>query len=137
LFELGIHKPFDRIAKEFADEAPLLFLRILGMVSAEDEIVLEPQGWKQNSPAGAIAGLRGPLSIGGAEAYVFHMECFVGYRSRFPAGWHVKPGVQEKGALRHPYQRSWWRTRRAFFCWEAYDTTEKNSSEYWEFRAWD
>ena len=44
LFYLGpvINKRFDRIAKELADEAPMLFLRLLGMIPPGADVSLEP-----------------------------------------------------------------------------------------------
>ena len=38
----GINKPFDRILKSFADEAPELFLRLLGLVPAGIKPDIQP-----------------------------------------------------------------------------------------------
>ena len=38
----GINKPFDRILKSFADEAPRLLLRLLGVVDLDDGAEIEP-----------------------------------------------------------------------------------------------
>jgi hypothetical protein len=40
--DAGINKPFDRILKAFVDEAPALFLRLLGFIPAGVEADIQP-----------------------------------------------------------------------------------------------
>jgi hypothetical protein len=80
VLEAGINKPYDRIAKEFAEEAPLLFLRLLGMAGQ-----LEPLRAETAPPVKIpdyVATLRPP----GQEAFTFHVEFLVHYREEVPSG---------------------------------------------------
>ncbi len=80
----GINKPFDRLAKEFADEAPLLFLRILGIVPPDVAVQLE-QLRPETAPPISLPDYVATLSIQGRQPRMLHIEFLLQYRSTVPA----------------------------------------------------
>ena len=79
----GINKPFDRIAKEFADEAPLLFLHLLGIAPPGSKVVLEPLR-PETAPQVVMPDYVASLSIDGKNPCIFHVEFFLQYRKDVP-----------------------------------------------------
>jgi len=82
--DTGINKPFDRIAKEFAEEAPLVFLRLLGIAPPGVEITLEPLR-AESAPQIVMPDYVSLLSIPGQEPCTFHVEFFLQYRNDVPS----------------------------------------------------
>ena len=80
----GINKPFDRIAKEFADEAPMFFLRLLGIAPPGSEIHLEPLR-PETAPHVVMPDYVASLSIDGQDPFTFHSEFVLHYRNDVPA----------------------------------------------------
>jgi hypothetical protein len=69
----GINKPFDRILKSFADEAPELFLRLLGLVPAgikPDIQALRPE----TAPPMVLPDYVAVVRIGAGDPIIFHAE---------------------------------------------------------------
>ena len=81
--ERGINKPIDRIAKEFADEVPLVLLRILGIAPPGVEITLEPLR-AETAPPVLMPDYVGSLLIPGQEPCIFHVEFALEYRKEIP-----------------------------------------------------
>ena len=79
----GINKPFDRIAKEFAEEAPLLFLHLLGIAPPGSKVVLEPLR-PETAPQVVMPDYVASLSIDGKNPCIFHVEFFLQYRKDVP-----------------------------------------------------
>jgi predicted transposase YdaD len=79
----GINKPFDRIAKEFAEEAPAVFLRLLGIAPAGAEIVLEPLR-PETAPQVVMPDYVASLSIAREAFRTLHVEFFLQYRDTVP-----------------------------------------------------
>jgi hypothetical protein len=75
----GINKPFDRILKAFADEAPRLFLRLLGLPSDVD---IQPMR-TETAPPMAMPDYVATLRRGGKEV-IFHAEFEARYHSGIP-----------------------------------------------------
>ncbi len=80
----GINKPFDRIAKELAEEAPLLFLRILGIAPMDAVLSLDPLR-PETAPPVTLPDFVASLSIDGAEPRTLHVEFLLHYRADAPA----------------------------------------------------
>jgi hypothetical protein len=78
----GINKPFDRIAKEFAEEAPEVFLHLLGL--AGSGAVLEPLR-PETAPPVVMPDYVASLSSPGQETRTLHVEFFVRYRDEIPS----------------------------------------------------
>jgi hypothetical protein len=75
----GINKPFDRILKAFAEEAPKLFLRLLGMASEAD---IQPMR-TETAPPMAMPDYVAMLRRGGKDL-IFHAEFEARYHSGIP-----------------------------------------------------
>jgi hypothetical protein len=69
----GINKPFDRVLKAFADEAPGLLLRLLGMVAPEEEPELQPLR-PETAPAVVMPDYVAVLRDGNHGPVIFHTE---------------------------------------------------------------
>ena len=81
--EPGINKPIDRIAKEFADEVPMILLRILGIAPPGAEITLEPLR-PETAPPVLMPDYVATLAITGQEPCIFHVEFALEYRKEIP-----------------------------------------------------
>ena len=79
----GINKPFDRLAKKFADEAPELFLRLLGLVPRDAVIALKFLR-PETSPPVTMPDYVAELSIPGREVRTLHIEFVLWYRRETP-----------------------------------------------------
>lgn len=99
VLEAGIHKPFDRIAKEFAEEAPLLFLRLLGMVKPGEAVELEPLR-AETAPPVTLPDYVATLRVSGQEPRTLHVEFFAQYRDEVPT-----KIARYGGSLAWQYQR--------------------------------
>lgn len=80
----GINKPFDRIAKEFAEEAPLVFLRLLGMVPPGVEVKLEPLR-PETAPNVVMPDYVASLTVAEQAVRTFHVEFFLKYGREIPS----------------------------------------------------
>jgi hypothetical protein len=99
MLEPGINKPFDRIAKEFAEEAPRLFLRLLGIVNNDEEVDLEPLR-PETAPSVTMPDYVATLRLPRQAPVTFHVEFFVRYRDEIPA-----KIARYGGSLAWQYQR--------------------------------
>ena len=81
--DAGINKPFDRILKSFVDEAPSLFLRLLGMIPAGAEADIQPLR-PETAPAMVLPDYVAVVRIGAGEWIVFHVEFQSNYHSGVP-----------------------------------------------------
>ena len=95
----GINKPFDRAAKEFAEEAPLVFVRLLGMVPPGVDVRLE-QLRPETAPQVVMPDYVASLAIPGQEICTLHVEFFLQYRRDIPATM-----ARYGGSLAWQYQR--------------------------------
>jgi len=82
--DTGINKPFDRILKAFADEAPELFLRLLGLATAADIQPLRPESAPAVIMPDYVALVRNHSPAGDGRAFIFHAEFLLHYRSDAP-----------------------------------------------------
>ena len=80
----GINKPIDRIAKEFADEVPLLLLRILGIAPPGVEVTLEPLR-PETAPPVLMPDYVAAMAIAGQEPCILHAEFSLEYRKEIPS----------------------------------------------------
>jgi len=69
----GINKPFDRIPKSFADEAPELFLRLLGFVPAGIRPDIQPLR-PETAPSMVLPDYVAVVRIGRGNPIIFHAE---------------------------------------------------------------
>ena len=94
--DTGINKPFDRIVKDFAAEAPMVFLRLLGIAPLGTLETLRAE----SAPHIVMPDYVSLLSIPGQDPCTFHVEFFLRYRSDVP-GKMARYG----GSLAWQYQR--------------------------------
>ena len=80
----GISKPFDRILKAFVDEAPELFVRLLGIVPPDTEFRLSPLR-PETAPAVIMPDFVASLEVGSSAPILLHIEFQVAYHSGIPA----------------------------------------------------
>jgi hypothetical protein len=81
----GINKPYDRILKTFADEAPSLFLRLLGFVPAGVEPDIQPLR-PETTPAVVFPDYVAVVRIGHDPPIIFHAEFQANYYREIPNG---------------------------------------------------
>ncbi len=98
----GINKPFDRVAKEFAEEAPMVFLRLLGIAPPGASIHLEPLR-PETAPPAVMPDYVASLSIDRQEPSTLHVEFFLHYRDTIPSG-IARYGVSLACQYRRPVQ---------------------------------
>jgi hypothetical protein len=79
----GINKPFDRILKAFADEAPRLFLRVLGILQEDTNIQITPLR-PETAPPVRMPDFVAMLQEAGRDPFIFHAEFFARYTSAIP-----------------------------------------------------
>ena len=82
--DTGINKPFDRILKAFADEAPGIFLRILGIVPSDAAPKLTPLR-AETAPAVVMPDFVSELTFDDGERVTFHVEFYVNYFRGIPS----------------------------------------------------
>ncbi|HEY3838884.1 MAG TPA: hypothetical protein VGL72_20050 [Bryobacteraceae bacterium] len=82
--DAGINKPYDRILKAFVDEAPALFLRLLGIVPPGATIDLKPLR-PETAPTVVMPDYVAMLQIDHDTPFIFHVEFFVAYSHDIPA----------------------------------------------------
>jgi hypothetical protein len=69
----GVNKPFDRILKSFAEEAPGLFLRLLGLVPPGIEPDIQPLR-PETAPPMVFPDYVAVVRIGSDDPMIFHAE---------------------------------------------------------------
>jgi hypothetical protein len=79
----GINKPFDRILKSFADEAPELFLRLLGFIPAGVEPDIQPLR-PETAPSMVLPDYVAVVRIGPGDPIIFHAEFQSNYHHDVP-----------------------------------------------------
>jgi predicted transposase YdaD len=79
----GINKPFDRILKSFADEAPELFLRLLGFVPAGIKPDIQPLR-PETAPAIVLPDYVAVVRVGQGDPVIFHAEFQSNYSHDVP-----------------------------------------------------
>jgi predicted transposase YdaD len=79
----GINKPFDRILKSFADEAPRLFLRLLGFVPAGAVPDIQPLR-PETAPAMVLPDYVAVVRIDPGVPIIFHAEFQSNYHHEVP-----------------------------------------------------
>lgn len=80
----GLNKPFDRILKAFVDEAPEIFLGLLGVIppDAAFQITnLRPE----TAPAVIMPDFVASLVVDSGEPFIFHVEFLLAYHADVPA----------------------------------------------------
>ena len=81
--DAGINKPFDRILKAFVDEAPSLFLRLLGFIPPGVEVDIQPLR-PETAPAMVLPDYVAVVRTGAGEPIVFHAEFQSNYHQDVP-----------------------------------------------------
>jgi predicted transposase YdaD len=81
--DTGINKPFDRILKDFAEEAPALFLRLLGIVPPDVAADIQPLR-PETAPAVVLPDYVAVIRTGLAEPIIFHAEFQSKYHHDLP-----------------------------------------------------
>jgi hypothetical protein len=71
--DAGINKPYDRILKDCAEEAPQLFLRLLGLIPAGSRAEVQPLR-AESSPAVVLPDYVAVVRIDDADPIIFHAE---------------------------------------------------------------
>lgn len=95
----GLNKPFDRIVKAFADEAPALFLRVTGVAPPGAEVDIQPIR-PETAPAVILPDYVAVLSVGGGEPFAFHAEFYLDWATDIPRNM-----ARYGGSLAWQYQR--------------------------------
>ena len=80
----GLNKPFDRILKAFADEAPELFLRLLGVVPTGARVEITPLR-PETAPAVIMPDFVASLTVDAGERLIFHVEFLLAYHAGVPS----------------------------------------------------
>jgi predicted transposase YdaD len=79
----GINKPFDRILKAFADEAPRLLLRLLGLVPAGVEPDIRPLR-PETAPAMVLPDYVAVVRVASDGPIILHVEFQCNYHQSVP-----------------------------------------------------
>jgi hypothetical protein len=79
----GINKPFDRILKAFADEAPGLLLHLLGLLPAGSEPDIQPLR-PETAPAMVLPDYVAVVRAGPDGPTIFHVEFQCNYHQNVP-----------------------------------------------------
>lgn len=95
----GLNKPLDRIAKDFADEAPRLFLQLLEIAPASADIRLTSLR-PETAPSIVLPDYVAELSIDSAHPFTFHVEFYLDYGADVP-----RKMARYGGSLAWQYQR--------------------------------
>jgi hypothetical protein len=80
----GLNKPFDRIVKDLAEEAPRLFLHLLGIAPQDAAITLAPLR-PETAPPVALPDYVAELQVGNGEPIICHVEFYIPYHNGIPA----------------------------------------------------
>jgi hypothetical protein len=78
--DAGLNKPFDRILKAFADEAPEMFLRILGVIPPDADVQITPLR-AETAPAVIMPDFVALLAVGSGEPFILHVEFLLAYHA--------------------------------------------------------
>ena len=81
--DAGINKPFDRILKSFVDEAPSLFLHLLGIIPAGVEADIQPLR-PETAPAVVLPDFVAVVRTGAGLQLIFHAEFQYNYHQDVP-----------------------------------------------------
>ena len=79
--DVGINKPFDRIMKSFADEAPRLLLHLLGIASLDAEVEIGAVR-PETAPPVSLPDLVLLLKLADRPKFIFHCEFLLFYVAR-------------------------------------------------------
>ncbi len=79
----GINKPFDRILKSFADEAPVLLVRLLGVIPVGAEVEIQPLR-PETAPSVVLPDYVAMLRTPSGEWSIFHAEFQYKYHRDLP-----------------------------------------------------
>src|SRR4029077_20820318 len=71
--DAGINKPYDRILKDCAEEAPQLFLRLLGLIPAGSTAEVRPLR-AETAPAVVLPDYVAVVRIDDADPIIFYAE---------------------------------------------------------------
>jgi hypothetical protein len=96
--DVGLNKPFDRILKAFAEEAPGLFLRLLGIVGPETVFRLTPLRM-ETAPPVILPDYVAAVAVEAHDPFIFHVEFLAWYKSSAP-----KDVARYGGSLAWQYQ---------------------------------
>jgi hypothetical protein len=80
----GINKPYDRIWKSFAEEAPVLLLRLLGFLPEGIEPDIQPLR-PETAPAVVLPDYVAAVSVGPGVQVIFHIEFQACYHDGVPS----------------------------------------------------
>ena len=79
-----MNKPFDRILKAFVDEAPEIFLGLLGVIPPGADVQITPLR-PETAPAVIMPDFVASLLIDSGEPFIFHVEFLLAYNAEIPA----------------------------------------------------
>ena len=82
--ETGLNKPFDRILKAFVDEAPEVFLHLLGVVPPGADVQITPLR-PETAPAVIMPDFVASLVVDSGEPFIFHVEFLLAYHAEIPS----------------------------------------------------
>jgi hypothetical protein len=94
----GLNKPFDRILKAFAEEAPGLLLHVLGMIPAKAAFTLTPLR-PETAPPVILPDYVAAVVVESDDPFIFHVEFLAWYKSSAP-----KDVARYGGSLAWQYQ---------------------------------
>jgi hypothetical protein len=81
--DAGINKPFDRTLKAFAEEAPLLFLRLLGFITEGEDVEIRTLRL-ETSPPVVLPDFVAIVTTAGGEQVIFHVEFLTYWEATAP-----------------------------------------------------
>jgi hypothetical protein len=82
--DAGLNKPFDRILKAFVDEAPEVFLRLLGVIPPGGEFRITPLR-PETAPSVIMPDFVASLVVESGEPFIFHVEFLLAYHADVPS----------------------------------------------------
>lgn len=94
-----LHKPFDRLLKTFADEAPLLFLRVFHLIADGADAAISPLR-PETAPAIIMPDYVAMVEVNGGEAQILHVEFYLNWMTGIP-----RLMARYGGSLAWQYQR--------------------------------
>ena len=82
--DTGLNKPFDRILKAFVDEAPEVFLGLLGVIPPGADVHITPLR-PETAPAVVMPDFVASLVVDSGEPFILHVEFLLAYHAEIPA----------------------------------------------------
>lgn len=79
-----MNKPFDRILKDFADEAPEIFLRLLGIIPADADVEITPLR-PETAPTVIMPDFVALLAVDRGRPFILHVEFLLSYHTDVPS----------------------------------------------------